>query len=93
MPDPQLHQDLGELRGRLGALEERMSGLEKDIDQRLERMEREFKGDFEKLTGLLQEVRDNQTAVKGGWKAITIFFGAIASVSAGISWIIDHFRG
>lgn len=93
MPEQNLHQDIGELRGRLHAMENRIESLEKDIDMRLDRMERDFSEKLGQLMSIASEVRDNQTAVKGGWKALTILFSVMATFSAAVAWLVDHFRG
>ena len=100
--DPQIHQNLGELRGRLGALEDRMQSMERDIDMRLDRMERmsnekldaiksNLDASSSELKDLIHDLQTSRSEIRGGWKAIGLLSVMVTTLGAGIAWLIDHF--
>jgi chromosome segregation ATPase len=82
--DPQtqakVHENIGELRGRLSSVEARLESLEKSIDSRLGRIEES-----------IERLQECVTSTKGGWKAITLLATIGAATLAAGAWLFDRF--
>ena len=80
MCDPIIHQQLGELKGRLDAQEKRINSLEEDIDARLNHIEAK-----------LDSILEGMAAARGGWKVVSVIGSIILVVAGAITWVYDHF--
>lgn len=74
-----LHQAVGELRGRLTALENEMSEHKATMDTRLSTIDRK-----------LDNIADILAQGKGGWRALAWVTGAIATVAGAVAWLVSN---
>jgi len=68
-------QDVGRLEGRMDGLSTRIEQMEKSI---------------EKLTGLVEELKQGQDQFKGGYAILTALVSLAAAVGGSITWVIEH---
>lgn len=72
---------LGALDARVGALERRMEGSQREINAKLASM----RDQNEKLNNKLDALREEIIASRSGWKAIVWFVGIAATASTVLS--------
>jgi len=75
-------RQLGQVEGRLSALEQKLHVLEQRIENRLTAIDAKL----DQLTAALNIGR-------GGWKALAVLGAALSGAAALLAWLLDHWRG
>lgn len=75
-----LARQVGQVEGRVAALEHKTDALEQRIDGRLAAIE----GKIDQLTAVLNLGR-------GGWKALAVVGTLIIALATLTGWVVDHF--
>lgn len=80
-----ISRDIGGIQSDLKATNDRLDGLEEDIQKALTDVKQSQASLGEKLDKLI----DTQSKFEGGWKALTIVGGLVVVVGGFVAWVID----
>ena len=81
-----LNQDIGSIKATIQGHDQRMTGLEQLIRDRLKSVD---DGQTE-INRKLDEILEERARLNGGWRALTKVGSWIVLAAAGTGWLIDH---